>query len=78
MARIYATSCERDGKNFNTVPKRLQAQVRAIIEAEDKSSPHSDEKLSELLRKEGFPVARRTVAKYRGAIGIPGASERRV
>lgn len=34
MARIYATSCEKDGKNFNTVPKRIQAQVRAIIEAD--------------------------------------------
>jgi hypothetical protein len=34
MARIYATSCERDGKNFFTVPKRLQDQVRAIIEAD--------------------------------------------
>lgn len=34
MARIYATSCEKDGKNFNTVPKRLQAQVRDIIEAD--------------------------------------------
>lgn len=34
MARIYATSCERDGKNFFTVPKRLQDQVRSIIEAD--------------------------------------------
>ena len=34
MARIYATSCEKDGKNFNTVPARLQAQVRTIIEAD--------------------------------------------
>ena len=34
MARIYATSCERDGKNFYTVPTRLQAQVRDIIEAD--------------------------------------------
>ena len=34
MARIYATSCERDGKNFFTVPSRLQPQVRAIIEAD--------------------------------------------
>ena len=32
MARIYATSCEKDGKNFFTVPVRLQVQVRAIIE----------------------------------------------
>lgn len=32
MARVYATSCEKDGKNFFTVPKRLQPQVRKIIE----------------------------------------------
>ena len=34
IARVYATSCEKDGKNFFTVPKRLQAQVRGIIEAD--------------------------------------------
>ena len=34
MARIYAVSCERDGKNFFTVPKKLQPQVREIIEAD--------------------------------------------
>lgn len=34
MARIYATSCEKDGKNFNTVPKKLQPKVKDIIEAD--------------------------------------------
>lgn len=34
MAKIYAKSCELDGKNFNTVPKRIQGQVREIIEAD--------------------------------------------
>lgn len=34
MARIYATSCEKDGKNFFSVPKRLQPQVWEIIEAD--------------------------------------------
>lgn len=32
MARIFATSCELDGKNFFTVPKRLQEDVRELIE----------------------------------------------
>lgn len=31
MAKIYAQSCMYDGKNFNTVPKRIQPQVRVII-----------------------------------------------
>lgn len=34
MAKIYAKSCELDGKNFLTVPRRIQEQVRAIIEAD--------------------------------------------
>lgn len=34
MARIYATACEKQGKNFNTVPKRIADQVRNIIEAD--------------------------------------------
>ena len=55
----------------------VKARLKAIIDAEDKSCPYSDEKLSELLKKEGFPVARRTVAKYRGTLDIPGTSERR-
>lgn len=32
MARVYATSCERDGKNFFDVPARIRPQVRKIIE----------------------------------------------
>ncbi len=34
MAKIYAKSCELDGKNFNSVPARLKAEVRTIIEAD--------------------------------------------
>ena len=34
MAKVYARSCESDGRNFFTVPARLQDQVRAIIEAD--------------------------------------------
>ena len=51
--------------------------LRALVEEEETARPHSDERLSELLKKAGFPVARRTVAKYRALAGIPGASARR-
>ena len=52
-------------------------KLRAIVGAEDRRHPLSDEKISELLKGEGFPVARRTVAKYRTLAGIPGTSARR-
>ena len=34
MYKVYARSCESDGKNFYTVPKSLQAKVKAQIEAD--------------------------------------------
>jgi RNA polymerase sigma-54 factor len=51
--------------------------LQNIIEGEDKSHPYSDEKLAELLTKEGFDIARRTVAKYRDQLGLPTAQLRK-
>ena len=55
----------------------VKDRLKSIISAEDKSNPLSDEKLSEMMKKAGYHVARRTVAKYRNALGIPGVSDRR-
>ena len=50
--------------------------LKEIVGSEDRSKPFSDDKISELLKAKGYSVARRTVAKYRAVLGIPGASER--
>lgn len=50
--------------------------LKEIVGSEDRSKPFSDDRISELLKAKGYSVARRTVAKYRAALGIPGASER--
>lgn len=55
----------------------IRARIRRLIAAEDPASPLSDSKLTELLREEGIEVARRTVAKYREAMGIASSTERR-
>lgn len=64
-----------DGEEVSTL--RIKERLREIIEKEDPNKPLSDDKLSELLKKEGFPVARRTVAKYREQLDIPVARLRR-
>lgn len=51
-------------------------ELKAIVDSEDHSKPFSDDKISSLLKAKGYSVARRTVAKYRTILGIPGASER--
>ncbi len=65
-----------DGTEVSKVD--VKEHLRELIEAEDKSSPYSDEKLAALLKEKGFPVARRTVNKYRVELGIPGVKERMV
>lgn len=52
-------------------------RVRRLIQAEDPSSPFSDEALVELLAAEGLQVARRTVAKYRKELNIPSSYRRK-
>lgn len=48
----------------------IRATLKEIIEAEDNTSPFSDTELMEKLKKQGYEVARRTVAKYRSMEGI--------
>jgi len=54
----------------------IQAMLRRLVDAEDPRAPLSDAKLAEILKADGIPVARRTVAKYREAMNIPSSTER--
>jgi len=55
----------------------IRARIRKLVREEDPASPLSDGRLAELLAADGIPVARRTVAKYREALGLATAHERR-
>jgi RNA polymerase sigma-54 factor len=55
----------------------IRARIRKLVAAEDTSEPLSDSRITELLLQDGIQVARRTVAKYREALGIASSSERR-
>lgn len=52
---------------------KISNALKTIVEGEDKQSPLSDEEIREELKKQGIPVARRTVSKYRESLGIPSA-----
>jgi len=55
----------------------IRAKIRKLIAGEDPAEPLSDNKIAALLSEDGVQVARRTVAKYREAMGITSSSERR-
>jgi RNA polymerase sigma-54 factor len=55
----------------------IRALIKQFIDAENRSKPLSDNTIAELLGKQGFVVARRTVAKYRELLNIPPANQRK-
>jgi RNA polymerase sigma-54 factor len=55
----------------------IKARIKALIDTETAKDILSDQQLAEMLQKEGFDLARRTVAKYREAIGLGSSAERR-
>ncbi len=65
----------QNGEELST--RQIKAALRDLITAEDKQSPLSDDALKDKLAKIGFPIARRTVSKYREQMGIPVARLRK-
>jgi RNA polymerase sigma-54 factor len=55
----------------------VKSRIRALIAAEDPVKVLSDDQLVDMLKAEGFDIARRTVAKYREAIGLGSSVQRR-
>jgi RNA polymerase sigma-54 factor len=64
-----------DGEEVSN--KLIKDKIKSIIEKENSKKPLNDQTISEMLREDGFIVARRTVAKYREQMMIPVARLRR-
>lgn len=65
-----------DGENVSSV--HVKERIRKLIEGEDSSRPLSDQKISSHLSRGGIQITRRTVAKYRDQMKIPGSRERKM
>jgi RNA polymerase sigma-54 factor len=64
-----------DGEDISSVA--IRARIRKLVGEESPDKPLSDAQLAAILAGEGVKVARRTVAKYREALGLASSSERR-
>ena len=58
-----------EGEEVST--REIKKILKDSVDNEDKSSPMTDEQLMTVLKEKGYPIARRTVAKYREQLGIP-------
>ncbi len=64
-----------EGEDVST--REIKKILETVIEEEDKRKPLTDEKLAKILKEKGYPIARRTVAKYREQLDIPVARLRK-
>ncbi|MCB9426456.1 MAG: RNA polymerase factor sigma-54 [Flavobacteriales bacterium] len=76
IKEFFSESMTNDkGEEVSTI--EIKKILEQIIEEEDKRTPLTDEKLVVLLKDKGYPIARRTVAKYREQLNIPIARMRK-
>jgi RNA polymerase sigma-54 factor len=64
-----------EGEEIST--RIIKLKIKKLIEEEDSHSPITDDQVVKILAKDGIKLSRRTVAKYRDQMQIPGSRERR-
>ena len=55
----------------------VKEKIRQIVQSENPENPLSDQEIAEMLRRQDVLIARRTVAKYRGVLGVLSSSKRK-
>jgi len=58
-----------DGEELSA--RQIKVALQEIVDSEDKHNPMDDETIAEMLKERGYPIARRTVGKYRKQLNIP-------
>ena len=74
---FFTSGLNREGGEEDIASKSVKEKIREIIRAEGESKPLSDQELMRLLRNQGIRIARRTVTKYRAAMGLLASSRSR-
>ena len=64
-----------EGEDVSTI--EIKKILEQVIEQEDKNKPLPDDQLADILKEKGYPIARRTIAKYREQLDIPVARLRK-
>jgi len=76
IKEYFSESMKNDqGEDVSTL--EIKKILKTIIEEEDKSKPLPDDQLADILKEKGYPIARRTIAKYRDLLDIPVARMRK-
>ena len=76
LRHFFSDSLKTEGGGEMST-RKVKAALKDIIDNEDKARPLSDDAIKDMMTAQGYPVARRTIAKYREQMGIPVARLRK-
>ncbi|MCA8970357.1 MAG: RNA polymerase factor sigma-54 [Planctomycetes bacterium] len=76
MKRFFSAGTRADSGELVS-QQAVKQKLKEIVEAEDTSEPLSDDAIVQQLEQHGIHIARRTVTKYRKALGIPSSTQRK-
>ena len=77
LVKHFFSESLKNSKGEDVSTKEIKMILDEVIKNEDKTNPLTDTKLMDLLKQRGYPIARRTVAKYREQMSIPVARLRK-
>ncbi len=77
LIKEYFSESMKNEQGEDVSTREIKKILETVISEEEKKKPLTDDKLAAILKEKGYPIARRTVAKYREQLGIPVARLRK-
>lgn len=77
LIKEYFSESMKNEQGEDVSTKEIKKILETVLQEEKKKKPLTDDKLATILKEKGYPIARRTVAKYREQLGIPVARLRK-
>ena len=77
LIKEFFSEAMKNDKGEDVSTREIKNILSNVVDNEDKKKPLTDEKLAQLLKEKGYPIARRTIAKYREQLDIPVARLRK-
>ena len=77
LIKVFFSESMTNDQGEEVSTREIKKILEIVIEEENKKKPLTDDKLAGILKEKGYPIARRTVAKYREQLDIPVARLRK-
>lgn len=77
LKSFFSNGLVNDKESENVSAATVKLKIKEIVDSENKNKPLSDQKIADIIKKEGITISRRAIAKYREGLNIPSSIDRK-